>query len=319
MATPANTFTSVDAKGVREDLSNIIYNISPTETPFTSNIGKGKAAQSYHEWQLEDLAAASDENKHVEGDDATTDAATATERVGNRTQISDKVARVSGSLEAYDKAGRESEFKHQKLLKGQELKRDIEKQMLSLKPSVAGTSATPGQSAGFGAWLTSNVSRGVGGANGGFNTTTKIVDAPTAGTARDFTEAMLGDVMQSAFTNGGKPSMLFLPPGQKRKFSAFAGISDIRNEAPKKGQATIIGGADVYVGDFGELTTVPSIFMPTTVAYGVDPKKAKKAIARPMKDWPLAKTGDSERAQILEEYTLEVCNEAAHFGIFDLT
>mgnify|MGYP002622236600 CR=1 FL=1 len=140
MAQPPNTYDTYAAGGLREDLSDVIYRIDPTDVPFTSNIGRSKASAKYHEWQIQNLAAARDDNARIEGDDATNTQVTPAIRVGNRTQISDKVAQVTGTLEAVDKAGRDSEMEYQVLLKGLELKRDVEKQMLSNKPSVAGSS-----------------------------------------------------------------------------------------------------------------------------------------------------------------------------------
>jgi len=319
MAQPTNTFDAYAAKGIREDLSDLIYRIDPTDTPLTSNIGHGKATAKLHEWQIQALAAAVDTNAQIEGDDATANAAVPTSRVGNRTQIAAKTAIVSGTLEAVNKAGRDSEMEYQVLLKGLELKRDVEKQMLSNKASVTGSSAAASQSAGIESWLTTNVSRGATGASGGFSGGT--VAAPTDGTQRAFTEALLKTVHQSAFTAGGKPSMLFMHPTQKTVFSGFAGIAvnRINQNSTTKDQVTIIGGADTYVGDFGNLTAVVSIFMRSRVAILIDPKMAKMACLRPMKNWELAKTGDSLKRQILQEYTLEVSNEAAHGIVADLT
>ncbi len=319
MAQPTNTFDAYAAKGIREDLSDIVYRIDPTETCFTTNIGRGKATAKFHEWQVQTLAAAVDTNAQIEGDDATANAAVPTSRVGNRTQIAAKTAIVTGTLEAVQKAGRESEMEYQVLLKGLELRRDVEKQMLSNKASVTGNSAAASQSAGIESWLTTNVSRGASGANGGFSAGT--VAAPTDGTQRAFTEALLKTVHQSVFTAGGKPSMLFMHPVQKTVFSGFAGIAvnRINQSSSTKDQVTIIGGADTYVGDFGNLTAVVSIFMRNRVAILVDPKMAKMASLRPMKNWELAKTGDSLKRQILQEYTLEVSNEAAHGIVADLT
>jgi hypothetical protein len=319
MAQPTNTFDGYTAKGIREDLSDVIYRIDPTEVPFTSNIGRAKATAKKHEWQTQALASATNANAVIEGDDATTDAATPTVRVANYTQISDKVAQVTGTLEAVDKAGRDSEMEYQVLLKGLELRRDVEIQMTTNKASVVGGPTTAAQSAGFESWLTSNVSRGTTGANGGFSQTTQLVAAPTDDTSgRSWTEQFLKDVQRSCFNNGGRPKLLMMGSRQKQVFSSFTGIADIRKDAPGDSLATIIGGADVYVGDFGKLTAVPNIFMRVRSALLIDPKMVKMALLRPMKNWELAKTGDTTRRQILIEYTLEVCNEAAHGVVADL-
>jgi len=289
MAQPTNTYDTYAAAGLREDLSDVIYRIDPTDVPFTSNIGRSKASAKYHEWQIQNLAAARDDNARIEGDDATNTQVTPAIRVGNRTQISDKVAQVTGTLEAVDKAGRDSEMEYQVLLKGLELKRDVEKQMLSNKPSVAGSSTTASQSAGFESWLTSNVSRGTGGLSGGFSG--GVVNAPTDGTARTFTETLLKSVLASCFSNGGKPTMLMLGPSQKQVFSGFTGIAVNRREVKGKDQGVIIGAADVYVSDFGTLNVVPNIFQRNRSALVVDPRMVKMATLRPMRNWALAKTG----------------------------
>jgi hypothetical protein len=318
---PTNTHSTYDAKGLREDLSDVIYRIDPTEVPFTSNIGRAKATAKRHDWQIQTLASATNANAVIEGDDATTDAATPTTRPWNYTQISDKVAQVTGTLEAVDKAGRDSEMEYQVLLKGLELKRDVEMQMTSNKASVVGGDTTAAESAGFEAWITSNVSRGTSGASGGFSATTGLVAAATDGTQRTFTEAMLKTVIQSSFSNAGasaRPTILQLGPFNKGKFSSFTGIADIRKDVGGKSQAVIVGAADVYVSDFGNLNVVPSVFQRDRTAMLYNPKFIKMATLRPMKNWELAKTGDTMRRQILIEYCLEMCNEAASGVVADL-
>lgn len=322
MALPSNTHITYDTKGIREDLSDTIYRIDPTEVPFTANIGRGSATNKAHEWQTQALASAADDNAVIEGDDATTDAATATVRVKNYTQISDKVARVSGTNDAVNSAGRDREMAYQVLLKGLELRRDNEKQMTSNKASVAGTSAIARVSGGFRAWLTSNTDLSTGttaGVNGGFSVTTGLVAAATDGTQRAFTEAQLKTVVKSAYTNGGRPNILMLGPFNKQAFSAFSGIAESRVAVKGEGMTAIIGAADVYVSDFGNLNVVPNIFQRDRDAILIDPKLVKMSPLRPMRNWNLAKTGDTERRQLLIEYTLEVSNEAGHGVVADLT
>lgn len=319
MTMPVGTFDTYAAKGLREDLADVIYRIDPTDVPFTSNIGRSKASAKKHEWQVQTLAAASDTNEVIEGDDASVDNSTPTARVGNFCQISDKVASVTGTMDAVDKAGRDSEMEYQVLLKGLELKRDVEKQMLSNKASSAGASGTASRSASFEAWLTTNVSRGATGANGGFQSGTGLVNAPTDGTQRAFTEALLKSVVASCFQSGGKPTILMVGPAQKQVFSAFTGIAVNRFTVKGEEQGVIVGAADVYVSDFGNLNVVPNLFQRNRSALLVDPRMAKLASLRPMKNWELAKTGDTEKRQVLIEYTLEVCNEAAHGVVADLT
>jgi hypothetical protein len=319
MTIPVGTFDTYAAKGLREDLADVIYRIDPTDVPFTSNIGRSKASAKKHEWQVQTLAAAIDTNEVIEGDDASVDNSTPTTRVGNFCQISDKVASVTGTMDAVDKAGRDSEMEYQVLLKGLELKRDVEKQMLSNKASSAGASGTASRSASFEAWLTSNVSRGATGASGGYQLGTGLVNAPTDGTQRAFTETLLKTVISACFQSGGKPEILMLGPAQKQAFSAFTGIAVNRYQVKGEEQGVIVGAADVYVSDFGNLNVVPNLFQRNRSALLVDPRMAKLATLRPMKNWELAKTGDTEKRQVLIEYTLEVCNEAAHGVVADLT
>lgn len=318
MALPTNTATTYANVGIREDLSDIIYRVAPEETPFTNNIGSGKATNTFHEWQTENLTAAADDNAVLEGDDATLDAANVPSRVGNRCQISDKTAVVSGTNDAVNKAGRKTEMARQVMLKGMELARDIEKQMLSNKASVAGAAGTARQSAGIESWIVTNASRGAGGSGGGFSG--GVVSAPTDGTQRAFTETLLKAAHLLAFNNGGKPNQLYMGGFQKQAFSAFAGVAAIRQNQSDASPATIIGAADVYVGDFGKLTAIPHPYgVRSRTVIGVDPRMASKDMLRPMRNWELSKTGDTEKRQLLEEYTLKVSNELAHFVVADLT
>lgn len=221
MAQPTGTFSSYDAVGNREDLTNIIYDVSPTDTPVFSALPRTKATATLHEWQTDSLAAASAANAVIEGDDATTDTSTATTRLGNRTQILDKVAQVTGTQEAVSKAGRKSEMAYQMEKRMKELKRDIEAALTDNGASVAGNDTTARELAGFPAWLTSNTSFGTGGADGnGLGTT-----ARTDGTQRAFTEDLLKSVLQDCFTNGGNPSLGIVGAFNKRKASEFTGNS----------------------------------------------------------------------------------------------
>lgn len=318
MPLPTNAATTYANVGIREDLSDIIYRVAPEETPFTNNIGRAKATATFHEWQTEDLAAAADDNAALEGDDATLDAANIPARIGNRTQISDKTAVVTGTNDAVNKAGRDTEMARQVMLKGMELARDIEKQMLSNKPSVAGAAGTPRQSAGMESWIVSNASRGSGGSGGGFSG--GVVAAPTDGTQRAFTETLLKAGHLAAFNAGGKPNQLYMGGTQKQAFSGFAGIAANRIDNGGKSPVSIVGAADVYVGDFGRLTAIPHPYgMRARTVLGIDPSRVKKAILRPMRNWELSKSGDTTKRQMLEEYTLECANEKAHFVIADLT
>jgi len=319
MAQPADTFSSYDGIGNKEDLSEFIYDWSPDETPFMSNIGRGKATGTKHEWQTDVLTAASDANAVIEGDDATTDALTPTVRPFNRTQISDKVARVTGTQEVVDKAGRASEMDYQVAKQTRELKTDVEKQMLSNKAMVDGNDTTARQSAGFESWIVTNDDRGSGGASTGFSS--GAIAAPTdSGSPRAFTETILKNVMKARADSGAgqKMTQLYMGSHNKTVASGFVGISDQRSDTGGKA-ANIIGAADMYLSDFGWVAFIFSQHCRTRSASFVDPDMIAMDVLRDFHTAPLARTGDTDRKQILVEYTLKVNNEKAHGIAADLT
>ena len=314
MAIVGNTYTRYSAIGIREDLSNVIYNISPEETPFISNIGRESVKNTYFEWQTDSLAAASASNAALEGDDISSfTAVTPTSRVGNYTQISTKNVVISGTLEAVDKAGRRSEMTYQLAKLGSELKRDMESALLANQSPVAGNTTTARRTAGLPAWIKTNTSFGTGGAD------TSGVAARTDGTQRAFTETLLKTVIQKVWTSGGTPKMLMVGPFNKTAASAFTGIATRYRDVPAGQQAQIIGAADVYVSDFGTVNIVPNRFQRDRDAFVVDPDYASLAVLRPIQKMDLAKTGDAEKALLLVEYGLKVNNEAAHGIVADLT
>jgi len=313
------TFQTYQSIGNREDLTDVIYNISPTDTPFMSSVGKTKATAVYHEWQTDALAAAVANNAAVEGADATSLTVTPTARVGNRTQISTKTVQIAGTQESVDKAGRKSEKAYQLAKASSELKRDMEKTLLSNNVAAAGDSSTARTLGGLQAWLGTNAVLGASGTAGSGGTTARV-----SGTDAAFTEAMLKSAVKQAFVQGGNPSVLMVTPTQKQVVSGFAGIAEQRYQAPSNKPTTIVGAADVYLSDFGTLSVVPNRFMSADaddngeVAFVLDPEYASIAYLRPFATNELAKTGDSEKTQLLVEYTLEVKNEKAHAIIADL-
>jgi hypothetical protein len=317
MTAPTNLSTTLNATGDREDLEDTIYRVAPEKTPFISAIGKKKASARYHEWQTETLATPNPNNAQLEGDDvATLDAPNNTTRVGNYCQIFRKTLGVSRTQEVVDKAGRKSEVNRQKVRKGIELRRDMEARMIGNFASGAESGATARGTAGILAWLTSNVSRGTSGASGGF--ATGVVNAATNGTPRTFTEALLKAAWANAFSNGANPSIAFMGPVQKQEFSAFTGIAGIRADVKGREQATIIAGAEVYVGDFGQLMLVPHPYGLTRDMVAVDPEYAAVATLDGFKTDDLAKTGDSQKQIMTHEAAFECANEKAHFVIADL-
>jgi hypothetical protein len=312
------TFTRYDAVGAREDLSDVIYNISPQDTPIMSSIGKTSAKAVYHEWQTDALASVNTANALVEGADATAATLSPTVRIGNYTQIVGKTVQVSGTLESVDKAGRKSEKAYQLAKASAELKRDIEGIITANQGQSAGSSSAARVMGSLLSYIKTNTNKGSG-TTAGADPTTIGVSTRTDGTTRTFQESMLKDVVAKVFTSGGTPSVLMVSPALKQVVSNFTGLAQHRYNSNAAGQVTILAGADLYQSDFGVISIVPNRFMRTRDALVLDPEYAALAYLRPFQTIDLAKTGDSEKTQILAELTLEVKNEAAHGGVFDLS
>ena len=315
MTIVANTFTSFDAKGIREELANVISNIAPEETPFTSNVGSENVSNTFFEWQVDDLANV-DVTPVIDGDEVSSfDATTATVRVGNYTQIRRRSMIIADNLGFQDLAGRNDEVSYQLAKRGKEIKRDLETIYTGNTARSAGSASAGRVTAGLGAWIATNVNKAGDGTN---PTAVDGSDARNDGTKRDFTEAMLKDVMQLAYKQGGNPSMLMVGPYNKTVVSGFAGIAAQRYQAPTDGPTTIIGAADVYLSDFGALTVVPNRFSRERDAWCLDTEYASIATLRPIQKVDLARTGDAEKSMLICETGLKVSNEKAHGLIADL-
>jgi len=307
------------AIGAREDLTDVIYDISPTDTPIMSTIGKTKATSVTHEWQTDSLAAATTANALVEGASASEGTITPTTRLANLTQIVGKTVMVSGTLLASDLAGRKSEMAYQLAKASAEIKRDIETIITANQGQTAGSSGSSARKLGsLLSYIKTNTSKN-GTSLTGVDPTTLGVSTRTDGTTRAFTETILKDVIAKVFASGGTPSALFVSPAQKQVVSGFTGLAAQRYQVPTSGQATILAGADLYQSDFGVLQIVPNRFMRTRDALILDPEYAALAYLRPFQTNDIAKVGDADKKQILAELTLEVRNEAAHGGAFDLS
>lgn len=321
MAVPTNTLNTIAAVGNREDLSNELSLISPESTPFISNIGKATADATYTEWQTEELEAVDTDNSHLEGDDTANEAANIRDRVGNHTQIFKKSGGVAGTQQAVDKAAVADELDHQKMLKLKAMKRDMEVAMIGNNASRAQSGSTTRKLGGALAWLESNTSVGSTGADGGF--ASNVVSAATDGTARTFTETLFKDVLKQRFNTTGEAGdnlIAFMSANHKELFAAFAGLSETRDSVQgKKGKRVIYGAADVYVGNFGQITTIPHAYGLTRDVLIVDPSMFKVATLRKTFSEALAKSGDSDKFQIIGEVTLKCLNEKSHAAIRDLT
>ncbi len=322
MAIITNTAIPAGLKGIREDLTDIIKMISPTDTPFSQNLGGFSASTNhYKEWQTDALAAAVSTNKRVVGDDwgSTFTAVTATTRIGNYIQKATKDVIIADDNKWVNAAGRRDEMAYQMSKKSKELKRDKETQMVANLGAVAPASATAGVSGSILAYITTNVDKDATGTNPVW--TTKPDTPRTDGSAtRAFTEGQLKNVIQLCWTQGGEPDTIMLGATQKVAFSGFDGIAQIRKDVAGKAQATIIGAADVYVSDFGDMKVVPNRFMRAIDALVLDFDLLKESNMGPKyRQVELAKTGLAEKRLIETNYTL-VCLQEAGLGLVtDLT
>ena len=319
MSLPTNALATYEAIGNREDLADIIYRVDPTDTPFMTGIEKAKATAVKHEWQTQALATAQTTNAVLEGDDVSSDAVTVTVRLSNVAQISRKVPQVSGTQQAVDHAGRGNEMAYQEMLKGLELKRDMEGSLLaSTTGSNAGSDTTVRRCGSILAWMRTNTSVATVGTSGVDPTGSDGSGVRTNGTQRAFTEVQLKTILQSVWVNGGKPECLMTGSFNKQVFSTFTGrASPIEQAATKK----ITAGVDAYESDFGVLKVIPNRFgrQRDVWALQMDLWAVAFVSGRRMVSVPIAQTGDSVRRLILSEYTLESRNEKASGLVTDLT
>lgn len=323
MAIITNTYKTYEQKGIREQLANVIYNISPEETPVISSMAKPKAKSTLFEWQTDALAAVDTANAHLEGDDVTSFAAvTPTVRVGNYMQISRKTLIVSDTAEEVDKAGRDSEIAYQTAMRSAELKRDMESIVLLPQAGDAGGSATARKTATLGAWIKTNVDKASDGANPNYTSgVPALANGRTDGTLRAFTETILKSVLQLMWTNGATiPGLeVNLGPVNKGKFSGFAGIATKTTEISSAKPHFIIGAADVYQSEYGKIVAVPNRFQREVDAWFLDFKWLEMPHLRPMRRVKLAKTGDAEKLYLVNEWALKVKQEKGLGLAADLT
>lgn len=319
MAQPTNTFDSYDAKGIREDLQDIIYDISPEETPFYSACAKVKATNTFHEWQTDALRSSAD-NKHIEGDDTTAEARTATSRLGNYTQIFKNAVSVPDTDDGLNKAGRAKEIAYHTLRIAKEQKLDIEKALFANNARVAGNSTTARELAGAPAWLITNT---VFGANEGADATGDGTDARTDETTTliAFSQTRFDTVMQSIWEQGGKPDVVYLSAYQMNKALGFTGNNNQRSTigAAVGGNNSVVSALDVYVTPWGTVEFMPTRENRSRDVFIMQSDMWAVGVLRPTKNTPLAKTGDATRRQVITELTLVCKNEKASGGVFDNT
>ena len=314
MALITNGVTTYGTTTNREDLADIIYNISPADTPLFSMAAKVKATNVLHEWSTDALAAVDTTNAQLEGGESTRAASTTPSRVVNYCQIMKKNATVTGTQRASDLAGADDMMDLQMAKKGLELRKDIEYALLTGKGYNSGGPTTAREMRGFNAWLSANGSRGANGADA-TTASTDVTDG-TTGDIRTFTEAMLKDAIKDAYDDGGEPDTVLVGTFNKQIASTFTGRTTAR-EMVKVG--TVQGTASIYASDFGDLKIVASRTQRGRDCFVVDPTKVKVAAMRNFEPKMLGTIGDADTNEIYWEGTLEMCNADAHAGVFDLT
>jgi|TARA_R110000796_G_scaffold2807_4_gene10763 hypothetical protein len=318
MAQPTNTFDTYDSVGIREDLSDIIYSVTPDDTPFYTACKKTKATNTLHEWQTDSLRNSA-VNAHVEGGDTTADVVSPTVRLGNYTQIFKNAVTIADTEDGVLKAGRKQEMAYQMLKEARQQKLDIEKALFENQARVSGSATVARKLAGLGAWLATNSSKGTGGADPVQNASNPAGSTTrTDGTQRVFDQPKFDAVMESIWTNGGDPDRVYLSPFQMNKALGFTGNNNQRSTV-QAGDAKVVKSLDVYVTPWGTVEFMPSRENRSRDVYILQNDMFCAAILRPTKSVALAKTGDSTKRQILTELTLVSKNEAASGIVADLT
>jgi len=296
MANVSGTFKTYDQVGKKEDIEDIIYDISPTETPFMSSIGASTAEATLHQWQEDSLAAVGT-NAAVEGADAGASSVDTTTIQNNHTQIFTKVIQVSGTAEAVGKYGRTSELAYQIAKKGKEIKRDIEHAFVGAKQAgTAGNGSTARQLTSYHGQIDSSTTN------------------DNSGTNRTFTEALLLNVLQTVYEAGGMPNQVQVTPSHSVTVADFAASSGRQRNFDTG--TRLVNAVDVYVSPFGEVSVVPNRFLDANSCLVVDTEYWSRAVLRPMQTIVLAKVGDSDKREMLTELTL-VCENSKASGLID--
>jgi len=331
MAAPTNAVQTFAQIGIREELSDVILNLSPTETPFMTMAKKGTTKSRTPEWMKDRLRAPNPANAVIEGNDSTGTSLAQPTRLKNIVQLFEEVVIVSDTARSVDTAGRNDELKYQIAKSGKALKTDMEMRFLGNYASVVGNSTTAGQSAGAEAWLTTNVDRGATGANGGFSA--GIVSAATDGTTRVYSEALLKAVIKKVWDYGGDPSIIMMTGSKKQTASTFAGIAaPVTQIEDNQKSIQIYGATDFYKSDFGHHKFVANRFVgaatsrtatnglyPGNSVLVLSPDTWQTKFLQPFRVVELARTGHAEKRLLRAEATLACMDEGGNGVIADLT
>lgn len=319
MAVPANTVVASSRTNAREDLQDAIYDISPTDTPIVTMAKRTTAHAKYHEWNEDELASPG-VNAHIEGDDSTADASTATTRPGQRMQILKKTPSVSGSTEAIKKAGYSSEMAYQLEKRSKEAKNDLDYAASRNSGTTAGSTTTAATMAGLESYITTVAYAGAQGAATTPGYSTGAVGVPVDPTATaTLTESMVKTLQKSLYDNGADPDCLVLPPFSKQRASeGFTGVASLERNISASDRAVVLARIDVWQGDFGDVKIIPSRHVRDSVGLLLDSEYLQIAYLRPWMTEDLAKTGDSTKKHIIAECGIVPTSTKAHGKIVGL-
>lgn len=314
MAKVTSAVATYDVTTNREHLADAIYRIDPEDTPFMSAIPRTKATAVLHEWSNQALSSVNTTNARLEGDSLTRAASTTPTRKQNYCQISSRDATVTGTQRAVNPAGIDDMMAYQMSLKSVELRKDMEAILLGNTGQTAGNTTTARTLRSFNAWISGNGSRGANGADS--TAATAAATDGTAGDLRTFSEDLLKDAIKDAYSDGGKPTKVFVGPFNKQKFSTFTGRATAREQVSV---GRVQGSASAYASDFGDLMVIPNRTQRDRDVFLVDTSKVAVAFLRSFEPQEIGRVGDAVTRDIISEYTLEMRHADAHAGIFDLT
>lgn len=336
MATIASTsVVALDAvKNIREDLGNVIFNVTPFMTPFTSGISQTRATADTHEWLTDTYEDAVDTNSRVEaGLPQTSTAGTTRVRLGNFIQIADKTVTVTKKAEFMDRAGVPGkEMAYQLMKLGKELQMDVEKQTLGCYGAVStkaqGTAANAGVSGAFGSFIVTNQEANGGtdnpgnGAGVGDGSTVPLV----AGANTTINQGLMDTLLDGVWDNSGdiNSAKIMASAGTvsslRNTLSGMADNVDSNINANATSGANIISRVAVYVSQFGPIAVVPNKHMPAKTLYVVDYSTWGLAFAggKKIHTTDIATQTSAEQKLLECYYTLEARSEEANAAYYNI-
>lgn len=298
-------WTAYDVVGKKEDISNVISNISPTAAPFTTSTAEESIDNTLFQWQEDALAAVNLANAAIQGADATETAAVATVMRQNYTQILQKTLKVAGTTDAVARYGRAKETAFQLGKFSAEVKRDLEAIMTSaVQVAVVGSNVAASKMAGFSAQVAAaNIVKTI---NGG-----TVLGTATTGTP--MTEVQFVSALQLLYSAGAEPKLVLIPPGESVSIAAFASAAGRYRtlDTGSAGDKKIVNAVNLYVSPFGEVKIAMSRFQEAYDHLIFDPSMWKRCVLRPWSRETLARAGDATKMQILGEFSLKHKNQLA--------